>query len=169
MTYHGVRMLRTPAIPVLFACLSALPAGEPALTGKPWIDMDYGPFLTCTLEAPAPGRGNFAYKGIIVSLKPDRSANVVFDTDLLRPAAGWTGGFIDWQNIAFDGSHVTHPSLAGTQLFGTRPRPGWGDPAHGNAFADPRPRPFGPLPRDLAHPQSLREGGRHQLRVPQWR
>src|SRR5262245_58201538 len=151
MTSATGSTLRIAALTVL----PAIVAGADGATGKPWIDMDYGPFLTCTLEAPGPVRGNFIYKGIIVSLTPDRSANVVFDTDLLRVGAAWTGGFIDWKNIAFDGSHNTHPSLEGTQVFGTRPRPGWSGPAPDRSFADPRPRPFGPLPRDWARWRGL--------------
>ena len=58
----------------------------------------YGPFLSVTLEAPQPA-GNLSYKGIVVPLKPDRSAAMVLDTDLLRWSAGWRGPFIDWKNI----------------------------------------------------------------------
>ena len=65
----------------------AAPAATPRPSAAPWVDMDYGPFMSLTLEAPRPA-GNFSYKGIVVPLKPDRSAAVVFDTDLLRWSAG---------------------------------------------------------------------------------
>src|SRR5512132_269600 len=73
-----------------------VPAPEaPHSPATPWADMDYGPFMSLTLEAPRPA-GNFAYKGIVLPLRPDRSAAMAFDTDLLRWSAGWTGGFVDW-------------------------------------------------------------------------
>ncbi len=115
--------------------------------------MDYGPFLCTTLEAPQPP-GNFAYKAIIIPLKPDRSMNVAFDTDLLRWSAGWEGGFIDWKCVAFDGSHEVHPSLVGHQVFGNAMTAGWARPGTSD-FADPRVRPYGPLPREWAHWKGL--------------
>ena len=85
----------------------AAPVAPPQPSATPWVDMDYGPFMSMTLEAPQPA-GNLAYKGIVIPLKPDRSAAMVFDTDLLRWSAGWRGSFIDWKNILYDGSHNTH-------------------------------------------------------------
>src|SRR5215213_8517961 len=119
-------------------------APTPAAT--PWVDMDYGPFMSLTLEAPQPA-GNFAYKGVVVPLKPDRSAAMVVDTDLLRWSAGWRGAFIDWKNILYDGSHNTHCRVVGDQTFGTMKRPGWARPGT-ETFDDPRQFPFGPMPRD---------------------
>src|SRR5687767_6034017 len=72
-------------------------AAAPTPNTTPWADMDYGPFMSLTLEAPLPP-GNLSNKGIVVPLKPDRSAAMVFDTDLLRWSAGWRGSFIDWKN-----------------------------------------------------------------------
>ena len=72
--------------------------GETEPTGKQWLDMNYGPYLTHSVEGP---RGNFAYKGVVVRVggnlqnavsAPD-CASMVFDTDLLRWSAAWTGGF----------------------------------------------------------------------------
>ena len=110
--------------------------------------MDYGPFMSLTLEAPLPP-GNVSYKGIVVPLKPDRSTAMVFDTDLLRWSAGWRGPFIDWKNILYDGSHGTHCRVVGEQAFGTRKRPGWAKPGT-EAFEDPRALPHGPMPREWA-------------------
>src|SRR5215218_6121946 len=100
----------------------AAAAPSPPPSAGPWADMDYGPFMSLTLEAPRPAN-NFSYKGIVVPLKSDRSAAVVFDTDLLRWSAGWRGSFIDWKNILYDGSHNTHCGIAGEQTFGTLRRP----------------------------------------------
>ena len=132
--------------------------------GEQWYkDMDYGPYFTGTLEV---SDGNFAYKGVAVRLDdgPGGVANgnafVVFDTDLLRYAAGWTGpGFVDWTNIAFDGSHTTHMSIVGQLVFINPVIPGWGNPQEGS-FEDPRLKgldlkPYGPLPRKWAHWKGL--------------
>src|SRR4051812_16721962 len=135
----------------------ARPSSMPSAT--PWVDMDYGPFMSMTLEAPKP-EGNFAYKGIVVPLKPDRSAAMVFDTDLLRWAAGWRGAFVDWHNVLYDGSHTTHCRVAGEQVFGTVKAPGWAKPG-ADAFADPRELPFGPMPRDWAQWKGLYRHGDH--------
>jgi len=112
----------------------------------PWSDMDYGPFMSLTLEAPRPA-GNLSYKGVVIPLKADRSAAMVFDTDLLRWSAGWSGSFIDWRNILYDGSHETHCRVAGDQTFGTLKRPGWARPGT-ETFDDPRQIRYGPMPRD---------------------
>jgi cytochrome c2 len=125
---------------------------RPPLTGKPWVDMDYGPFLTASIEAPSP-RTNIAYKGLAIRLpgSPDASsgagAAVLFDTDLLRYAAGWTGEFVALKGVVFDGEHWAYPHIAGRAAFTNPAQPGW---AHAGRYEDPREHPFGPLPRDWA-------------------
>jgi hypothetical protein len=146
-----------PALAASVAILLAAPAGGPQ-AGKPWIEMDYGPFLSATVQLRP---GLVARKGIAVRLDPgpggvsQGAAFAIFDTDTLRVAGAWTGrGFIDWKGIAFDGSHQTHPSVAGRVLYANPDGPGWAHPQDGT-FADPRPkgsdaRPYGPLPRAWA-------------------
>ena len=130
----------------------AVTAAPAAAQNRPaWERMDYGPFLTASIGAPAP-RGNNANKGVAVRLGPD--AAVCFDTDLLRYSAGWTGGFLNLRGTPFDGGHGTFPSVKGTQQFGTAPQPGWARPGSDD-FKDPRPEPFGPLHRDWARYQGL--------------
>src|SRR5690242_18662850 len=57
-----------------------------------WKAMDYGPFLSLTLEVT---QGNIANKGIAVRLDPGAGGIAhgheffLFDTDTLRAAAGW--------------------------------------------------------------------------------
>jgi hypothetical protein len=68
---------------------------------------------------------------------------MLWDTDLLRFAAGWTGGYITGNGVVYNGSHGQHPAIMGTQYFGTKPGPGWAD-ARGE-FQDDRTEPFGPL------------------------
>ena len=120
--------------------------------------MDYGRFLTATIKAPAPA-GNNALKGIAIKLGSDKSkeAAVCFDPDLLRVSAGWTGGFLRLLGTPFDGSHGSWPEIKGTQVFGTRPGPGWAN--KDGEFKDTRPEPFGPIPADWARYKGLYQSG----------
>lgn len=74
-------------------------------------------------------------------------AGMIFDTELLRWSAGWTGGYLQLKGVVFDGGHGSNPGIGGDQIFGTRPAPGW---SHGGAWTDPRAIPHGPLPREWA-------------------
>ncbi|MED5380946.1 MAG: DUF6797 domain-containing protein [Verrucomicrobiota bacterium] len=144
------------AIAAAFSISAIGQADDIELTGRPYIDMDYGPYLSASIEA-APG--NIAYKGIAIRLDAGPggvskgSEFVLFDTDTLRMAAAWSGDeFIDWRSIVYDGSHGTHPKLVGERLFTNPVAPGWARPGTGS-FDDPRLRgldnkPYGPLPRD---------------------
>ncbi len=144
------------AVAAAFSISALGQADDVKLTGKPYIDMNYGPYLSASIEA-APG--NIAYKGIAIRLDDGPggvskgSEFVVFETDTLRMAAAWSGDkFIDWRSIVYDGSHGTHPKLVGERLFTNPVAPGWARPGT-DQFEDPRLRgldnkPYGPLPRD---------------------
>jgi mono/diheme cytochrome c family protein len=124
-------------------------------SGPPWQAMDYGPFLTASIEAPLP-KTNLAFKGIALNLGANfggtRNEAVIFDTDLLRYSAGWTGDFVALKGVVFDGEHWAYPRIAGQQFFGNPAGPGWAD---AGSFKDPRELPYGPLPRDWAHWKGL--------------
>lgn len=128
----------------------------------PWSAMDYGPSLTHTIEVPG-GPENLAYKGIALRLDPgpggvSRGQHwMMFETDTLRMAAGWSGmgnadqNFIDWHGIQFDGAHGVHPRTVGSLRFGNAAGPGWADPTTGSFVDDQRVlgrdgRRYGPLP-----------------------
>jgi len=117
--------------------------------------MDYGPFLTASIEAPQP-RTNIAYKGIAINLGAnfggEHNEAVIFDTDLLRYSAGWSGNFVALKGVVFDGEHWAYPRIAGRQAFGNPVAPGW---ARGGSFRDPREFPYGPLPHEWAHWKGL--------------
>jgi cytochrome c2 len=142
---------------LLIAFSLATPALIAAATGPapPWQAMDYGPFLTASIEAPHPAT-NIAFKGIAINLGAnsggDHNEAVIFDTDLLRYSAGWTGGFVALTGIVFDGEHWAYPRIEGPQLFGNPIAPGW---ANAGSFHDPREFPYGPLPRNWAHWKGL--------------
>ena len=101
------------------------------------------PFQGACITAKGPGK-NVALKGFAIRVGND--ANVLWDTDLLRMAAGWTGGYITGRGVAYDGGHGQHPAIIGEQKFGTMQGPGWAN-AKGE-FKDDRTEPFGPLAPD---------------------
>lgn len=104
------------------------------------------PFQGACISAPSP-KGNIALKGLAIRVGP--KASVLFDTELLRMAAGWTGGYITTTGVAFDGGHGDHPAIDGPQQFGCANVPGW--IGEKDAFKDPRREPYGALPQDQAH------------------
>jgi hypothetical protein len=120
--------------------------------------MDYGRFLTASVKAPSPANNN-ANKGIAIKLgnDPAKPAAICYDTDLLRVTAAWTGGFLKLKGTPFDGGHGSWPEINGTQIFGTKPGPGWAN--KDGDFKDPRPEPFGPLPADWAKYQGMYQDG----------
>ncbi len=112
------------------------------------------PFQGACISAKAPA-GNTAMKGLAIRVGNDSA--VLFDTDLCRMAAGWTGGFITTRGVAFDGSHGNHPGIVGEQKFGTAKVPGVADAA--GKFVDTRTEPFGPMDKNVAHWDGLRVDG----------
>jgi len=131
--------------------------------GPKYLRMNFGPALFWTLEVET---NNIAYKGIAVRLDEGPGGVsrghvwMLYDHDTMRVAAGWTGDrFVDWQGIAFDGSHQTHTSIVGESAFVNPVGPGWGNPQTAS-FDDPRflgrdHKPYGPLPREWAHYQGI--------------
>src|SRR6185436_2211060 len=101
------------------------------------------PFQGACISAKGPGN-NVALKGFAIRVGND--ANMLWDTDLLRFAAGWTGGYLTSKGVAYDGGHGGHPAIVGEQAFGTKQGPGWAN-AKGE-FTDNRAEPFGPLAKD---------------------
>ncbi|MCH2579866.1 MAG: hypothetical protein MK133_01555 [Planctomycetes bacterium] len=148
------------ALTLLFSLLF-LSSQTSAQTGKNSLDMNYGPFFSCSVEAHGPGK-NQTYKGLVLRVDGKwtsaagsaDSATMLFDTDLLRFSAGWTGGLLNMRNISWDGSHGTHSSISGTPVFLNPLAPGWARPEDGS-FKDPRALPYGPLPRKWAHFKGL--------------
>ncbi len=148
--------------------LAALPRGKVAVAPEiedrrppPYEQMDMGPALFWTYKI-APG--NFARKGVAIRLDEGPGgvskgrAWMVYDHDEMRLAAATTGGFVDWRDIAFDGSHWTHVSLVGERHAVLPRAPGWASPD--GTWDDPRPHgrdgePYGPLPASWARYDGL--------------
>ncbi|MHC4991363.1 MAG: DUF6797 domain-containing protein, partial [Planctomycetota bacterium] len=121
---------------------------------EPWLAMDYGPFLSASVGID---RDDIAFKGVAVPLGGPDNESMLFDTDLLRWACGWPGGFVELRGIVYDGPHGIFPRIDGTPDWRNPPLPGV---SIDGSFADPRALRYGPLPRELAAWQGvLRHGG----------
>lgn len=110
--------------------------------------MDYGPVLAYTINCenvPATNSGNLVLKGL--GIKLGNQTAVCFDTELLRYAAGWTGGFLDLSNTHLTSYKGSREALiGGPPQFQTRPVRGCSQTGE---FNDPRPLAAGPLPREM--------------------
>ncbi|MEA2710396.1 MAG: hypothetical protein QOF78_2997, partial [Phycisphaerales bacterium] len=125
--------------------------------GQNYDKMDYGPFLASTIEV---SEKNHALKGYAIHLGKEQEATIVFDTDLCRFAGGWTGGFLELTGVAFDGAHGTNPKPDGEFVFTAPQLPGALAGDYSDKLAkDPRPRPYGPLPREWAKYKGLHLNG----------
>ncbi len=129
--------------------------------------MDYGRFLTASWDNTKgqntlKGDGCTANKGVAIKLGNNEGA-MLFDTDLCRWAGGWTGGYVSYRGVVFDGGHGPNPAPAkgSVVLFETNPRPTW---SNAGKFDEPRKLPvgpgaaavpFGPLPREWARYRGL--------------
>ncbi|MDB6053010.1 MAG: Large, multifunctional secreted protein [Verrucomicrobiales bacterium] len=112
------------------------------------------PFQGACISAQGPGT-NVALKGYAIRI--GNGMNVLWDTDLLRVASGWTGGYITPNGVAYNGGHAQHPAIMGKQQFGTRQAPAWAN-AKGD-FQDNRPELIGPLPKDWCHWEGMYVNG----------
>ncbi len=119
-------------------------------TGR-YAEMDHGPFFSGTVDSLFERRGSYALKGMAIRLSRDPAAAVLFDSELLKLSAGWTGGYIGYPSgrDGIEGQQFAD----GTHAFGTkRASLGW---ARDGSFADPRKPAYGPLPRDWARYRGL--------------
>jgi glucose/arabinose dehydrogenase len=114
--------------------------------------MEYGRFLAYSVtKDPKVIEGReVVTKGIAIRVGKGGDAAVLFDTDTMRFAAGWTGGFVDISKthlVQAKGSACA--SIAGDIQWQTRDGPGWADER--GSFEDPRKNSWGgPLPREWA-------------------
>jgi len=110
--------------------------------------MIYGPVLSYGINAPGPKETrHVASKGLVIKLGDADEGYVCFDTDTLRMAAGWTGGFLKLQktNIGtYKGEGMGAAEIAGEMQFRTLEGPGW---SREESFTDPRAEKAGPMPK----------------------
>src|SRR4051812_30424668 len=108
-----------------------------------WDAMDLGPFQSGTYKVG----GQITAKGIAIKVgTSEEPATVLFDTELLRWSAAWTGGFINFPRAR--GGLEGQISMDGRMMFSTGYAPGWA--RAGEIGDDPRDRHQGHLPADVA-------------------
>ncbi len=103
--------------------------------------MDYGPVIAESIRQNWP-EGALVRKGL--AIRVDNDAAMIFDTDLLRFAAGTVGGWLDITNTdyaSFKGEDI--PRIEGRQVFASSEIAGW---AQDGSFNAPREEGMGPLP-----------------------
>ncbi|MEM1070472.1 MAG: DUF6797 domain-containing protein, partial [Planctomycetota bacterium] len=126
---------------------------------RPYETMDYGPMLITTIQFG--DDSNIAQKAIAIRLDEGPGgvsrgkAWIAFEHDTLRMAAAWTGDFVDWNGIQFNGRHGVHLRANGEIRAAVANGPGWANPENGSFEDDQRVvgrdnRRYGPLPNDWA-------------------
>lgn len=139
-----------PLIPLLAAFIATAVFSADVPKNK-WETMDYGPFLSMTLNLGKANNGsdNPVLKATVVKLGDKTNpVCVAYDTETMRVAAVWEGGFIDWKGVIFNGDHHAQPRPKGTVLYSEGETPFWSPK---KPFVDPRPDHRGPLPNDMFH------------------
>ncbi len=147
-------LMRLVLIGALWGLALAGPARVEAVNGK-FAERDF-PFLESSLDARSarglPLEDNLVVRGLIVSCGEDTYA--CYDTDLVRLALVWKGGFLDFRSMA--AHSYAHPGqkIPGGQDWLNRPLgealsgcglyPG----GSGSGFSATDPRPPGPDPRE---------------------
>ncbi len=115
-----------------------------------WDKMDLGPFHTGCFKI----RDQVTAKGIAIKMGGDAGATVLFDPELLRVSAAWTGGFVQFPRGR--GGLEGQTSAKGEIAFGTDYAPGW---STGEIKEDPRTKHQGHLPNDVAKYRGLYVSG----------
>ena len=137
----------TAAASILCAVLTFFAQPDPKKTRvyKQAAEMDYGPCVAATVGV---SKENITPKGLVIRVDRETQTYVLFDTELLRVSAAWSGGWLQLAGRAYADDSNDYPWMGGTLRFQTPPAPGW---ARDGALEDPRPAPRdGPLPRDWA-------------------
>ena len=148
----------TVATLVLCSILTICPQPDPKKTRvyKQAAEMDYGPCIAATVGI---AKDNVTPKGLVIRVDKERQAYVLFDTELLRVTAAWTGGWLQLAGRAYADDSNDYPWKGGELSFSTSVGPGW---AKGEQLADPRPKPAdGPLPADWARFRGVYLNGEH--------
>ena len=118
--------------------------------------MDLGPFHSATFKIPELG-DQITAKGIAIKIGTrEEPATMLFDTELLRVTAFWTGGFIEFPRGR--GGLEGQTRQAGRLLFGTKYGPGW---VEKSVTEDLRQNHQGHLPAGLAKWRGLYLNGEH--------
>ena len=135
-------------LPLTAALLMLAPARAQELK---WDATDLGPFHTGCFKIS----GQVTAKGIAIKAgDKEHPATVLFDPELLRVSAAWTGGFIKFPRGR--GGLEGQIGAAGDVKFSTPYLPGW---STGEIGDDPRDKHQGHLPADVAKYRGLYVNG----------
>ena len=119
----------------------------PLHAGIPWDNTDLGPFHTGCFKV----NGQVTAKGIAIKVgDKEKPATVLFDPELLRVSAAWTGGFVKFPGGR--GGLEGQIAPGGKVEFSTPYLPGW---SAGEIGDDPRDKHQGHLPADVAKYRGL--------------
>ena len=151
---HENRMNSRPLRMAVALALSIVSLSAAEKINEALLQKDF-PFQGACISASFPAK-NTAMKGLAIRVPGVADANMLFDTDLCRMAAGWTGGYINTRGVTFDGSHGGHPSIVGKQSFGTAVVPGV---SLTGVFTDARKEPFGPTDASVVRWDGLHVAG----------
>ncbi len=117
-------------------------------------EMDYGACIAATVGVE---KDNVTPKGLVIRVDREKEAYVLFDTELLRVSAAWTGGWLQLAGRAYADDSNDYSWMKGDLVYATARAPGW---ASEGSFKDPRPEPGdGPLPRSWARYSGLYVNG----------
>ncbi|HVE42679.1 MAG TPA: DUF6797 domain-containing protein [Planctomycetota bacterium] len=138
-------MVLAPTLCALLTLCCAQPDPQKTRVYKQAAEMDYGPCIAATVGV---AKDNITPKGIVIRVDREKQAYVLFDTELLRVSAAWTGGWLQLAGRAYADDSNDYPWIKGELAFSSPLSPGW---AREGSLEDPRPAPRdGPLPRDWA-------------------
>ncbi len=150
------------------ACGVALTAASAPPAHTRWEQMDVGPFFSYGVEVRSKGAlWRPALKGVTIKLGNNSTAAVCFDTERLRLAAGWSGGFLKLPTAREGLEGVPQP--VGEIQFRAPMMPGWAGPS--GEWQEPMPPKskgndlysFGPLPRGWAKWRGLYVHGQRTI------
>jgi glucose/arabinose dehydrogenase len=130
-------MLSFRLFPIILSALLLPAVTEAQISAKPkpsipWDETDLGPFHSGCFKFKVAGADQVTAKGVAIKVGKDSDATVLFDTELLRWTAAWTGGFIQFPRGRGGLEGQIKPE--GVVAFATSQVPGWGRGA-----IDPRP------------------------------
>ncbi len=144
--------MKKPTLPTLLAiALTALALPLRAQQVIKWDKTDLGPFQTGCFKI----NGQVIAKGIAIKVGgTDSPATVLFDPELLRVGAAWTGGFIKFPRGR--GGLEGQITPVGEVAYSTPYLTGW---STGEIADDPREKHQGHLPNDVAKYRGLYVNG----------
>ena len=125
-----------------------------------------GPWLLGTIGVGKAADGTMkttALKGLAIKVGEKGEAAVCYDLDLCRMAGAWTGGkFTTPMNLMSRGEY---PTALGEVAFTTGEVAGFISGEGKEPWKDPRPEPFGPLPKGQARFKGFHVCGDQQVLV----